>query len=101
MLKFASNMAHAVRTLLSPRYAIIGNPSNYAAGSPEWLIAIEKHFGGLHTNVKRGTVSPRDPRTPAQLRSGGMTGAIGCFTTAMLRPILRTLGHSCCAAMSG
>jgi len=59
MLKFASNMAHAVRTLLSPRYAIIGNPSNYAAGSPEWLIAIEKHFGGLHTNVKRGTVSPR------------------------------------------
>jgi hypothetical protein len=43
MLKFASNIAHAVRTLLSPRYAIIGNPSNYAPGSPAWLLVAKRN----------------------------------------------------------
>ena len=74
MLKFASNIAHAVRTFCSPRYAIIGNPSKYAVGTADWLIATEKHFGGLHTNVRRGRVSPHDKRTPTQIMSGGMTG---------------------------
>ena len=74
MLKFASNFARVVKTYCSPRYAIIGNPSKYAAGSANWLIATEKHFGGLHTNVRRCRVSPHDPRTPAQIMSDGMTG---------------------------
>jgi len=74
MLKFASNIVHAAKTIFSPRYAIIGDPAKYAVGSAEWLIATEKHFGGLHTNVRRGRVSPHDPRSAAQIVSGGMTG---------------------------
>jgi len=38
------------------------------------LIECERKFGGLHTGVKRNKVSPLDPRSPATLAHGGMTG---------------------------
>lgn len=44
------------------------------AALTRWLIDAEQRFGGLVTNVPRGTVSPLDPRTPAQLTQGGMRG---------------------------
>lgn len=43
-------------------------------GSAPWLIGAEMQFGGVVTDVPRNKVSPRDPRTEAQLRSRGMSG---------------------------
>lgn len=43
-------------------------------GSIRWLIEKEKQFGGLVQNVERNKVSPRDARTPEQIRRGGMQG---------------------------
>lgn len=38
------------------------------------LCDLEARFGGMHRNVKRGRVSPHDPRTRKQLAKGGMVG---------------------------
>ena len=38
------------------------------------LIQLESKFGGYITNVKRNEVSVYDPRTDAQIKTGGMTG---------------------------
>ena len=43
-------------------------------GTAEWLVGTEIKYGGMVTNVKRNKVSPKDPRTNEQLRSGGMIG---------------------------
>jgi hypothetical protein len=43
-------------------------------GSAPWLIGAEMQFGGVVTDVPRNKVSPRDPRTEAQLKSRGMSG---------------------------
>ena len=43
-------------------------------GSREWLIGAEIKYGGRTVNVPRNKVSPKDPRTEEQLRSGGMKG---------------------------
>ena len=43
-------------------------------GSAGWLIKKEMEYGGLVTDVPRRRVSPLDPRSPAQLAYGGMTG---------------------------
>jgi len=43
-------------------------------GSAPWLIRREVLYGGIVTDVPRKTVSAADPRTPAQLNFGGMTG---------------------------
>lgn len=40
----------------------------------EALIGLENRFGGLITDVPRNKVSPHDPRTPEELRTGGMIG---------------------------
>jgi hypothetical protein len=43
-------------------------------GSHDWLIGTELLYGGIHTNVKRDKVSPFDPRTKDELKTGGMVG---------------------------
>lgn len=43
-------------------------------GTAPWLIGTEIKYGGLVTGVPRGRVSPQDPRSPAQLKVGGMIG---------------------------
>ena len=48
--------------------------SNYSIGNPQWLIYTELKYGGLSRNVKRGKVSPDDPRSSKQIKSGGMIG---------------------------
>jgi hypothetical protein len=53
---------------LSRRFA------TYAPGSERWLQSAEIHFGGFVTNVRRNRVSPLDPRSKAEIQSGGMTG---------------------------
>lgn len=50
---------------------LLGSP---ARGSAQWLIRSEIAWGGLVTDVARRKVSCRDPRSPEQLASGGMTG---------------------------
>lgn len=46
----------------------------YQSGSPGWLIASEKYYGGFIQGVPRRTVSPFDPRSKAELERGGMQG---------------------------
>jgi hypothetical protein len=36
-------------------------------GTTEWLVRTEIKYGGIVTNVPRNKVSPKDPRTKAQL----------------------------------
>jgi len=43
-------------------------------GSAEWLIGKEMLYGGLQINVRRNKVSPYDPRSEQQIKSGGMIG---------------------------
>jgi len=43
-------------------------------GTREWLIRTEIKYGGIEGNVPRNKVSPKDPRTKKQLRTGGMIG---------------------------
>ncbi|MGH6923673.1 MAG: hypothetical protein ACRED5_08025 [Propylenella sp.] len=43
-------------------------------GSPDWLIRREIRYGGFVTDVPRTVVSPADPRSPVELRLGGMSG---------------------------
>lgn len=45
-----------------------------APGTVGWFISTEIKYGGLETNVPRNKVSPKDPRTDEQLKTGGMTG---------------------------
>lgn len=47
---------------------------SYERGSVLWLVAAERHLGGVVNNVPRRVVSPLDHRTKAELESGGMTG---------------------------
>jgi hypothetical protein len=54
--------------------AHVGAMELYDAGSEQWLIAAEKHFGGLQIGVKRKKVSDVDPRSAEQIALGGMTG---------------------------
>ncbi len=48
--------------------------SNYLIGNPGWFIFTELKYGGISINVKRVKVSPDDPRSSKQIKSGGMTG---------------------------
>ena len=43
-------------------------------GTVDWLIKTESKYGGFVSNVPRNKVSPKDPRSKKQLRSGGMVG---------------------------
>lgn len=61
------------------RYSKIGPPDRYSLGSPEWLIATEKKYGGYITDVKRQKVSEHDPRSAEKLEQGGMTGGDRMF----------------------
>ena len=69
--KVLYHLNHWART---PRYLRYKSPEAYPVGSVDWLIAVEKHFGGYHKRVPRRTSSPHDPRSAEQLSKGGMTG---------------------------
>lgn len=43
-------------------------------GTKEWLIQTEQKYGGYVSGVPRRRVSDMDPRTPEQIRWGGMEG---------------------------
>ena len=43
-------------------------------GSAKWLVETEKKYGGYHKNVKRNTVSEKDPRSSEEIAKGGMIG---------------------------
>lgn len=49
-------------------------PNNTVQYLKQLLIAAELRYGGKISNVPRKKVSPLDPRTPEQLKSGGMIG---------------------------
>ena len=61
------------------RYQKLEAPDSYTVGSEFWLMAMEKHFGGIATNVVRRKVSDFDPRSPQQIAKGGMTGGDRMF----------------------
>ncbi|MBT6709385.1 MAG: hypothetical protein HOB21_05145 [Candidatus Marinimicrobia bacterium] len=48
--------------------------SSINPGTEDWLINTEIKYGGIHTNVPRTKVSPKDPRSEKQLLIGGMIG---------------------------
>lgn len=47
---------------------------NAPVGSTTWLRAAELRYGGIVTNLPRGSVSPLDPRSPEQIATGGNIG---------------------------
>src|SRR3954462_1777738 len=47
---------------------------DYKKGTPEWFVLTELKYGGLQTGIPRRRVSGNDPRTPAELLTGGMIG---------------------------
>jgi len=60
-------------------------------GSAKWLVSKEMQYGGMHTNVPRKTVSPLDPRSPEEIRSGGMTGGDRMMHHAYAKSYARNL----------
>lgn len=73
-----------IRAVVKARQWLLGNRfisfwlhQRYAEapiGTPKWLIRQEIRYGGFHTGVRRNRISPVDPRTPWQVKNGGMTG---------------------------
>lgn len=58
---------------LEKKYYLLKS-SSATPGDKAWLIGHELKYGGIQVNVERGKVSPKDPRSPEQIRTGGMTG---------------------------
>lgn len=60
--------------LLYNQYKRYGRDHHFRKSSPQWLIHREVLYGGIHTNIPVGSVSPHDPRTPAELQTDRMRG---------------------------
>lgn len=69
-------LRHPIRHFL---YSRIKHQRLYEYGTEQYLIAVEKHFGGYRHGTARRTVSPSDPRTVEQLSTGGMVGGDRMF----------------------
>jgi len=70
---------------------------DYLAG---WLRGREQRYGGMHTNVKRRTVSPLDPRAPQQVAKGGMTGGDRMTHHGYAPAYARAITEHCMAAVA-
>jgi hypothetical protein len=70
-LRPIKRIANDARTRFVELPYLLRRPSR---GTPDWLIRSEVAYGGLITGVARRKVSPLDPRSPADLAFGGMTG---------------------------
>lgn len=73
MSRLSSNILRKLRQQPRVTHAPL-SAANYRRGTAEWLVATERELGGLITGVRRRSVSPFDPRSEAELKSGGMTG---------------------------